>query len=258
MQNTSSGNHSTQDRWAMFPDLRGRVAVVTGGGRGIGSAISHSLAAAGAHVVVAARTESEITTVADEIRGDGGESSALQVDLSKEDDVNAMFAQVHDRLGRLDVLIANAAIALTGPLIDFATTDLDALLAVNLRGTFLCCRQALKIMAPQRSGYIIVISSIAGLKTYPEQSAYAATKHGLMGMTKGLAIEAQEYGIRVSAVLPGGVDTQMVRAARPDLDRSVLLQSDDIAKTILFLLSLADRAAIDQIYIRRRASQPFP
>jgi NAD(P)-dependent dehydrogenase (short-subunit alcohol dehydrogenase family) len=169
-----------------------------------------------------------------------------------------MFAQVHDRLGRLDVLIANAAIALTGPLIDFATTDLDALLAVNLRGTFLCCRQALKIMAPQRSGYIIVISSIAGLKTYPEQSAYAATKHGLMGMTKGLAIEAQEYGIRVSAVLPGGVDTQMVRAARPDLDRSVLLQSDDIAKTILFLLSLADRAAIDQIYIRRRASQPFP
>ena len=258
MQNANSRNHSTQDRWNMIPDLRGQVALVTGGGRGIGRSISHSLAATGAHVVVAARTEAEIATVADEIRGDGGESSALQVDLSKEDDVSALFAQIRDRLGRLDVLIANAAIAPTGPLIDFATTDLDSLIAINLRGTFLCCQQAMRMMTPQRSGYIIVMSSISGLKTYREHSAYAATKHGLMGMTKGLALESQEYGIRVSAVLPGGVDTEMARAARPELDRSVLLQPDDIAKTILFLLSLSDRAAIDQIYIRRRTSQPFP
>ena len=231
---------------------------MTGGGRGIGRAIARALGTAGAHVVVAARTEAEITAVAAEIRADGGESSAIPVDLSKEEDVSALFAQVRERLGRLDILIANAAIVLTGSLTDFATTKLDALIAVNLRGTFLCCQQAMKMMTPQRSGYIIVMSSVAGFKTYREQSAYAATKHGLMGMSKGLALEAQEYGIRVSAILPGGVDTQMARAARPDLDRSVLLQTDDIAKTVLFLLSLSDRAAIDQLYIRRRASQPFP
>ncbi len=258
MLNANSQNHSTPHRWIMFPDLRGQVALVPGGGRGVGRAIARALGTAGAHVVVAARTEAEITAVADEIRADGGESSAIPVDLSEEEDVSALFAQVRERMGRLDVLIANAAIALTGSLTDFATTKLDALIAVNLRGTFLCCQQAMKMMTPQRSGYIIVMSSVAGFKTYREQSAYAATKHGLMGMSKGLALEAQEYGIRVSAILPGGVDTQMVRAARPDLDRSVLLQPDDIAKTVLFLLSLSDRAAIDQIYIRRRASQPFP
>lgn len=258
MKNVNSRNHSTQDRWTMSPDLRGQVALVTGGGRGIGRGISHALAAAGAHVVVSARTEAEITAVADQIRGDGCEASAIQADLSREDDVSALFAQVRERMGRLDILIANAAIAPTGPLVDFATADLDALIAINLRGTFLCCQQATKIMLPQRSGYIIVMSSVSGFKTYLKHSAYAATKHGLMGMTKGLALETQEYGIRVSAILPGGVDTQMASAARPDLDRSVLLQPDDIAKTILFLLSLSDRAAIDQIYIRRRTSQPFP
>ena len=227
-------------------------------GRGIGRDTSLALGAAKPHVFVAARTEAEIAAVDDEIRGDGGAPSALQADVSKQDDVNALFAQIDDRLGRIDVIIGNAAIALTDSLIDFATTGLDFLIAINLRGTFLCCQQAPRMMTPQRSGYIIVMSSISGLKTYREHSAYAATKHGLMGMTKGLALEAQHYGIRVSAVLPGGVDTEMARAARPHLDRSVLLQPNDIAKTILFLVSLSDKAAIDQLYIRRRTSQPFP
>jgi len=108
-----------------------------------------------------------------------------------------------------------------------------------------------------RSICIINISSVVGFKGYPNQSAYAAAKHGVMGLTKSLAVEALEYGIRVSAILPGGVDTDMVRAARPDLDPSVLLQPEDIAQTAMCLLSLSERAAIDQIYIRRRGSQPF-
>ena len=112
-------------------------------------------------------------------------------------------------------------------------------------------------MIPQRDGYIISISSVVGFKGYPNQSAYTAAKHGVMGLTKSLAVELQTHGIRVSAVLPGGVDTDMVRAARPDLDPSVLLQPEDVAQTVMYLLSLSDRAAIDQIYIRRRGSQPF-
>ena len=112
-------------------------------------------------------------------------------------------------------------------------------------------------MRPRRCGFIINVSGVVGFKGYPHQAAYTAAKHGIMGLTKSLAVEAQEHGIRVSAVLPGGVDTELVAQARPDLDRAVLMQPDDIAHTIMYLLSLSDRAHVDQIYIRRRNSAPF-
>jgi 3-oxoacyl-[acyl-carrier protein] reductase len=112
-------------------------------------------------------------------------------------------------------------------------------------------------MVAQRSGAIINISSVVGFKGYPNQAAYTASKHGVVGLTKSLAAEAQEHDIRVSVILPGGVDTHLVGDARPDLDRSVLMQPEDIAQTVLYLLSLSDRAHVDQIYIRRRTSKPF-
>jgi 3-oxoacyl-[acyl-carrier protein] reductase len=128
---------------------------------------------------------------------------------------------------------------------------------VNTKAVFLCCQQALRLMIPRRQGYIINISSVVGFKGYPNQAAYTASKHAVMCLTKSLAVEAQEHGIRVSAILPGGADTQMIADARPDLDPRILLQPEDIAHTVLYLLSLSDRAAVDQIYIRRRGSQPF-
>ncbi len=237
--------------------LAGKVAVVTGAGRGIGRAISLALGAAGAQVVTAARTQAEIEAVAEEIRGGGGQAWACRVDLSSEAEIVALFEFVRQNLGRLDVLVNNAGIGLFGPVADFASADLDKLTALNVRAPFLCCQQAMKLMLPQRSGYIINISSVVGFKGYLNQAAYAATKHALMGLTKSLAVEAQPHGIRVSVISPGGVDTDMVGSARPDLDRSVLLQPDDIAQAVLYLLSLSDRAAVDEIYIRRRASQPF-
>ena len=164
---------------------------------------------------------------------------------------------VRERFGRLDVLINNAGIGRFGPLVDFASADLRQLAAVNLLGTFWCCQQAMRLMIPQRRGYIINISSVVGFKGYPNQAAYTATKHAVMGLTKSLAVEAQAHGIRVSAILPGGVDTGLAAGARPDLDPSILLQPEDIAQTVMFLLSLSERAAIDEIYVRRRTSQPF-
>ena len=241
----------------MTERLANTIALVTGAGRGIGRAISLALAEAGAHVVVAARTAAEINAVADEINASGGKADAFTADVADESSVAGLFAEIGDRLGRLDVLVNNAGIGIYGPVVDFSCADFDQVVAVNLRGTFLCSREAMKLMIPRRSGYIINISSVVGFKGYPGQAAYAAAKHGVMGLTKSLAVEAHEHGIRVSAVLPGGVDTEMLQRSRPDLDRSVLLQPEDIAETVLFLLSLSDRAAIDQIYIRRRASQPF-
>jgi 3-oxoacyl-[acyl-carrier protein] reductase len=241
----------------MTPDLRDQVALVTGAGRGIGRAVSLALAGRGALVVAASRTKSDLETLVYEIEGAGGRALAAPADVSSEEEIVRLFERVRAEAGRLDVLVNNAGIGLYGPVAGFAARDLDALWAVNLRGAFLCCREAMKVMMPRRSGYIINVSSVVGFKAYPDQAAYAAVKHGVMGLTKSLAIEAQPHGIRVSAVLPGGVDTDLVRAARPDLPRSELMAPEDIAHTVCYLLSLSDRAAVDQVYIRRRTSKPF-
>lgn len=241
----------------MAPDLRTNVAVVTGGGRGIGASICRALGQAGATVVVAARTECQIRTVADQIVAAGGAALPLQVDLASEASVIALFQTVMETFGRIDTLVNNAGVGVYGPVMDYAAADLDALLAVNVRGTFLCCREALRRMARARKGYIINISSVLGFKGYANQAAYTATKHAVMGLTKSLAVEAQAYGVRVSAVSPGGVDTEMVRSSRPDLDPSVLLRPEDVAQAVLYLLSLSETAAVDEIYLRRAAGTPF-
>ena len=239
------------------PQLHGTIALVTGAGRGIGRAICTELGRAGANVVAAARTQSEIDAVAREITAAGGTAAAFPADLADERSIVELFGQIRERFGRLDIVVNNAGIGLFGPVAEFSAEAFDKVISVNLRGTFLCCREAMRIMIPQHSGYVINISSVVGIKGYPSQAAYTASKHGVVGLTKSLAVEAQPHGIRVSVVLPGGVDSGMVGDARPDLDRSVLLQPDDVAQTVMFLLSLSDRAAIDQIYVRRRTSQPF-
>jgi NAD(P)-dependent dehydrogenase (short-subunit alcohol dehydrogenase family) len=130
-------------------------------------------------------------------------------------------------------------------------------MAVNVKGLFLCCQQAMRMMVPMRRGYIINISSVVGIKGYANQSAYAASKHAVMGITKSLAAEAQPNGIRVSVILPGAVDTDLIDALRPDLDKSALMKPEDVADAVVFLLSLSESAAVDEICIRRRLSAPF-
>jgi len=238
-------------------NLKGRTAVVTGAGRGIGRAVALALAENGASVIATARTKSEIESVAQEIVQAGGVSKAYQCDISDELQIQDLFSFTEREFEKLDILINNAAVGLFGPMEDFPTENLDALLDINVRGTYICCQQALKMMMPNQSGYIINISSVMGFKGYKNQSAYTASKHAVVGMTKSLAVEAQPYNIRASLIHPGGVDTDLVRDARPDLDRSILMQPEDIANAVLFLLSLSERCAVDEIYIRRRTSSPF-
>ena len=241
----------------MDPDLRGKVALVTGASRGIGKAIAAELGRCGAAVALASRDAAAIAGAAVGVSASGAETLAVPADVSREDQVEELFRRIEAWRGRLDILVNNAGVGSFGPLRDFPVDDLDRMLAVNVRGTFLCSRAALRLMGPRRSGYIVNIASVVGFKGYPDQAGYTASKHGVMGLTKSLAVEAQADGIRVSAILPGGVDTDLVGAARPDLDRSDLMQPEDIARAVLFLLSLPDRAAIDEIYIRRRTSRPF-
>ena len=238
-------------------DLTGKTVVVTGAGRGIGRAIAIDLGKRGAHVFCAARTAEQIESAANEIISNGGNATPIVCDLTDEQSICEMFAHISSKFDRLDILINNAGIGIYGPIAEFSTDDFDKVLSVNLRGTFICSREAMKLMIPAQSGYIINISSVVGFRGYVNQGAYTAAKHGVVGLTKALAIEAQEKGIRISVVLPGGVDTEMVAQARPDLDRSILIQPDDIAHTVAYLLSLSSTCAVDQIYIRRRNSQPF-
>ncbi len=238
-------------------DLTGKTAIVTGAGRGIGRAIALDLGKCRAHVFCAARTAEQIKSVANEIISNGGNATPIVCDLTNEHSICEMFAHVSSKFGKLDVLINNAGIGIYGPIAEFSTDDFDKILSVNLRGTFLCSREALKLMIPTKSGYIINISSVVGFKGYVNQGVYTASKHGVVGLTKTLAIEAQENGIRTSVILPGGVDTEMSTRSRPDLDRSILIQPSDIAHTVAYLLSLSETCAVDQIYVRRRSSQPF-
>jgi 3-oxoacyl-[acyl-carrier protein] reductase len=237
--------------------LAGRTALVTGAGRGIGRSIALALAEAGARVFLAARSADQLERVVEEVRRRGGQADFLAADLSRAEGVEAVFGALRRAYATLEVLVNNAGLGISGQLIEFPEESLDTLLAVNVKGLFLCCQQAMRLMVPARRGYIINISSVVGFKGYPNQAAYTASKHAVMGITKSLAVEAQPHGIRVSAILPGGVDTALSEALRPDLDKSKLLRPEDIAGAVLYLLSLSDTAAVDEIYIRRRTSAPF-
>jgi len=241
----------------MSVDLSGKVALVTGAGRGIGRSIALALAGAGARTLLTARSAGELQGVAGEIRSRGGEAEFLAADLSRPEGVEAVFGASKRTYGTLEVLVNNAGLGLSGPLMEFPAESLELLLAVNVKGLFLCCQQAMRLMVPARRGYIINISSVVGFKGYANQAAYAASKHAVMGITKSLAVEAQPHGIRVSAILPGAVDTGLMQALRPDLDKALLMKPQDVADAVMFLLSLSETAAVDEIYIRRRSSAPF-
>jgi len=241
----------------MYIDLKNRVALVTGASRGIGRGISLMLADSGVHVILTARSMDKLQKVKEEITSRGGNATVIPADIAKEQDIKTLFKIIKDKFGRLDIVINNAGIGIWGKLVDFSIEDFDKIMNINVRGTYLCCQQAMKMMIPQKNGYIINISSVVGFKGYPNQSAYTASKHAIMGLTKSLAVEAQEHNIRISAILPGGVETDLSVKARPDLDRSLLILPEDIAKTVLYLLSLSDRAMVDQIFVRRMSSSPF-
>ena len=237
--------------------LDSQAAIVTGAGRGIGRAIALTLAAAGADVMLAARSEAQLRAVQAEIAAAGRRADVCPVDLSQEADVVRLVRQAVEKFGRLDIVVNNAGTGHFGPLEHMTVAQWDEMMAVNARAPFLLCREALPHLRRSEHAFIVNISSVVGLRGYVNQSGYSASKHALMGMTKALARELQGTPIRVHAICPGSTDTGMIGDARPDLDRSILMQPQDIADIVLFLVTRRGNAVIDEIDVRRAGATPW-
>ena len=217
--------------------LKGKVAIVTGGGRGIGRAIALTFAREGAEVAVTARTETEINAVADEIRALKKKAVAIPCDVTQEAMVNTMVEQVVKELGEPHILVNNAGVFIVGDVASLEADKWKYAIAVTLTGAFLCAKAVLKYMIPRGSGKIINIASRAGKIGTPYVSSYSAAKFGLIGFTKSLSEEVKKLGINVNAICPGFVDTKMVRDFGFEKIIKDIMNPQEIADVALFLAS---------------------
>ena len=216
--------------------LAGRVAVVTGASRGIGAATAAGIAAAGAHVVLAARDREALDRVADRIGRAGGQATPAPTDVSNSADIERLFATA-ERAGPVAALVCAAGV-LTPALFAETTTGIwEETLRVNLTGSFLCCRAAFTAMSAAGGGRIVNIASLSGVyatEKFPGLAAYNVSKYGIIGLTEAIAVEGREHGISAICISPGAVDTQMLRRANPELRPG--LTPDDVAGLIVALL----------------------
>jgi len=236
-------------------DLRGTTALVTGGNRGIGRAIVGMLLGEGVRVLATGRDSAALAELA--AAHAGAPLTTAVCDLADPAAIDRLFETAHATFPRLDLLVNNAGLGMYGPATELSAADFDQMMAVNARAALLCAQQAFRWMQGTGGGRIVNISSVVGHKGYVNQVGYAASKHALLGITKVLAREGQAHGIRCSAVCPGGVATEMVKQARPDLDPAGLIQPEDVARAVWYLASEPETVVTDCIELRRTGSTPF-
>ncbi|HEX9348066.1 MAG TPA: SDR family oxidoreductase [Gemmatimonadales bacterium] len=216
----------------------GAVAVVTGGGQGIGAAVAHALAAEGAAVVVAARHFDRIERVAIEIRGRGGRAWAVPCDVTDAASVADLAQTAIQQAGTVDILVNNAGVAHSAPLAKTSLDDWNRVLAVNATGTFLCTRAFLSFMLERKRGAIVNVASVAGLAGGRYIAAYAAAKHAVIGLTQSVAAEVEGTGVTCNAVCPGFVDTEMTQQS---VERVATKTGKDPAAALSALLASASQ-----------------
>lgn len=248
----------------MRNDIAGAIALVTGAGTGIGRALACRLAQLGADVVLVGRTAASLDETARAIAEagpedgvDAGAAHVMTCDLTDADAISRLAADVDARFGRLDVLVNNAGVLVSKRLEDTTTEELDATLMTNIRAPYLMCREFLPLLRRSEAAEVVNICSVVAHTGYPMQSAYAASKHALLGMSESLAREVYEEGIRVHVISPGGVLTDMIRDARPDLAGTPMIVPDDVADALEFFVTHRTDGVVDEIRLHRSTKAPF-
>ena len=238
--------------------LDGKIALITGASGGIGRAMAEAFAAEGASLILTARNADKLRQIAAALEAGGTDALVAPADVTSEEDVNRLFEQALARFNRLDILVNNAGVFDGGPLDQLSVEAWDKVIAVNLRGPFLCTRQAMRVMKEQRGGRIINIGSIAAQRVRPFSAPYATSKHGLWGLTQVTALEGRDYGITCGCLHPGNTEVESLVDERKRL-REPVMKAEDLAQAALAMAALPPNInmldaivlPIDQLYIGR-------
>lgn len=232
--------------------LKGKTALVTGGGSGIGREIALRLKQAGANVAICGRNREKLAETARLLGG----ALELAGDLADVEHARSCVDRTVEAFGGLDILVNNAGVALSKPFAETTLEDYQRVMDINVRTPFVMTQRALPYLRAAQ-GRVFNIASVVAHKGYTLQSVYAASKHALLGMSKSLAGEVYMDGVRVHVISPGGVYTDMVKIARPDLSGDGLIDPAEVAEAVMFLLSMDKNAVVDEIRIHRCGKQPF-
>ena len=233
-------------------ELTDKVAIITGGGTGIGQTIALEFVKAGANVVIASRKQSNLDSTVEKIKALGKTALAIATDIRVPEQVDDLIKQTVDKFGRIDIMVNNAGASFMSPVEEMTPNGWDTIININLKGTFLCCRAAGKVMIEQKSGKIINVASTAGVNGSPRMAHYGAAKAGVINFTKSLATEWAPYNINVNCITPGLIETEGVKTqmnldpqAIEEQKKLPLLrrpgQTEDIAFTAIFLASEASK-----------------
>ena len=233
--------------------LKDKVAVVTGASRGIGEATALTLAQAGADVIVTARNGDELVALAERLERMEVAALPVAADLTREEDVERLRDAALARFGRVDILVNNAGVGKYGPLASLSAADYDWMMNTNMRSSFLCTSAFLPEMLARRQGWVVFVSSVAGLKGLPNESVYCATKFAQIGFAQALDYETREQGVKVSVVAPGGVGTHFAfgtgrTPGDPMLD--AMMDAKDVAEAVLFSVTQPPKVRVFLIGMR--------
>jgi len=234
-----------------------KVIIITGASRGIGRSIAVKLSADSIKLVLVGRDAKALMESSKLCEKKGAKTLEVLADITSEKDVSAIFAKTLKTFGTPDVLINNAGMGIFKHIADTNTDEWHRVINTNLTGTFLCTREAMRLMINSGGGIIINIASVVGIKGYPNQGAYTASKHGIVGLTKVIAEEGKEHNIKAHVICPGGVATDMVKEARPDINHDELIQPEDVAELTAYLLSMPPNVTVDLVHLRRFTSSSF-
>lgn len=231
-------------------DLNGKVAIVTGGTKGIGRSIAEGLVSQGVNVCVSARSRHEIDETVGELRSlKRGRATGIVADVCNYSQIKPLFELAESEFGGLDILVNNAGIGLFQTVEEMSPEDFRSVLETNIFGVFYCCHEAIPRMKKRGSGYIINMSSLAGTNAHPKMAAYNASKFGLNGFSEALMQEVRHDGIKVSYIMPGSVNTEF-GGDDPSDENAWQLQPSDIARVVIDLLHHDPRALVSRVEIR--------